>query len=93
MATTNGKIKVAISQDFLTAFSALPKKIQGKVDEFLCKFYDNPKSPGINYEKLHDCTDRKICSVRIDQTYRGGKDFLFCPRKTMPAIIGADTDE
>ena len=64
-------VKVAISQDFLSAFAALPKKIQGKVNEFLFKFYENPRAPGINYEKLHDGADRKICSVRIDQTYRG----------------------
>lgn len=62
---------VAISSDFLTAFAALPRKIQGKVTEFINKFRNNPKSPGINYEKLKDAADAKICSVRIDDTYRG----------------------
>lgn len=62
---------VAISSDFLTAFAALPRPIQGKVTEFINKFRNNPKSPGINYEKIHDATDKKICSVRIDDTYRG----------------------
>ena len=63
--------KVAISADFLTAFSELPRSIQGKVTEFINKFRNNPRSPGINYEKIENSTDKKICSVRIDDTYRG----------------------
>jgi len=63
--------KVAISADFLTAFAALPRQIQGKVTEFMNKFRNDPNSPGINYEKLNACRDKKICSVRIDNTYRG----------------------
>lgn len=62
---------VAISSDFLTAFAALPRQIQGRVSEFINKFRNNPQSPGINYEKIQDATDKKICSVRIDDTYRG----------------------
>ena len=65
------KATVAISEDFLTAFSELPKKIQGKVTDFINKFRNNPRSPGINYEKVHGALDKKICSVRIDDTYRG----------------------
>ena len=63
--------KVAISADFLNAFAALPRQIQGKVTEFMNKFRNDPTSPGINYEKLNACQDKKICSVRIDDTYRG----------------------
>ena len=63
--------KVAISADFLTAFAALPRQIQGKVTEFMNKFRNDPTAPGINYEKLNACQDKKICSVRIDDTYRG----------------------
>lgn len=62
---------VAISSDFLTAFAALPRHTQGKVTEFINKFRNNPKSPGINYEKIRDAADNKIYSVRIDDTYRG----------------------
>lgn len=62
---------VAISSDFLTAFAALPRKVQGKVTEFINKFRNNPRAPGINYEKIHAALDEKICSVRIDDTYRG----------------------
>ena len=63
--------KVAISADFLTAFAALPRQIQGKVTEFINKFRNNPQSPGINYEKITGGIDKKIWSVRIDETYRG----------------------
>ena len=62
---------VAISSDFLTAFANLPRQAQGKVTEFINKFRNNPISPGINYEKLHDAADKKMYSVRIDDTYRG----------------------
>lgn len=66
-----GNIRVAISSDFLTAFSRLPRQVQGKVTEFVNKFRNNPTSPGINYEKINSGMDGKICSVRIDNTYRG----------------------
>lgn len=62
---------VAISSDFLTAFAALPRYVQGKVTDFVNKFRNDPTSPGINYEKINDATDKKMCSVRIDDTYRG----------------------
>lgn len=64
-------IKVAISSDFLTAFARLPRQIQGKVTEFVNKFRNNPLSLGINYEKINSGIDKKIYSVRIDDTYRG----------------------
>lgn len=66
-----GKIKVAISSDFLTAFAKLPRQIQGKVTEFVNKFRNDPASPGINYEQLVCGRDKKMYSVRIDNTYRG----------------------
>lgn len=65
------KTTVAISSDFLTAFSKLPRQIQGKVTEFINKFRNNPYSNGINYEKINNAYDNKIWSVRIDKTYRG----------------------
>lgn len=64
-------VKVAISSDFLTAFASLPRKIQGKVTEFINKFRNNPTAPGIHYEKIRNAIDGKIWSVRIDDTYRG----------------------
>lgn len=62
---------VAISDDFFTAFSRLPKKIQGKTSDFLMKFRVNPRSRGINFEKISNGSDNKIWSVRIDDAYRG----------------------
>lgn len=64
-------VKVAISSDFLTAFARLPRQIQSKVTEFVNKFRNDPMSPGIHYEKLNSGIDKKIFSVRIDDTYRG----------------------
>jgi len=64
-------VKVAISSDFMNAFAAIPKKMQGKVLEFITKFRNNPTSPSINYEKISQVKDPTLRSVRIDQTYRG----------------------
>ncbi|MDR2561575.1 MAG: UvrD-helicase domain-containing protein [Holophagales bacterium] len=64
-------VTVALSSDFLTAFAALPRAIQSKVTDFINKFKNNPAAPGINYEKINGALDDKICSVRIDDTYRG----------------------
>lgn len=65
------KIKVAISSDFFKAFSAIPHGKQKKVREFIETFKENPKSPGINYEKINKAKDPNLHSVRIDQEYRG----------------------
>ncbi|MEY8239159.1 MAG: 3'-5' exonuclease [Cycloclasticus sp.] len=64
-------VKVAISQDFMMAFSQIPKKQQKKVMEFVTKFRHNPQSTGINYEKINDAKEKAYRSVRIDQDYRG----------------------
>jgi len=63
--------RVAIGSDFLTAFAKLPGKQQSKVGHFLEKFRSNPRSPGINYEKIQGADDGNLRSVRIDQAYRG----------------------
>ena len=67
----NNKPTVAISADFLTAYAALPRQKQGKVTEFFNKFRNDPMHPGINFEKINEGIDKNICSVRIDDTYRG----------------------
>lgn len=72
-------IKVAISSDFLTAFANLPRQVQGKVTEFVNKFRNNPISHGINYEKIKNGIDKKIYSVRIDNSYRG---IVACQQET-----------
>lgn len=64
-------IKLAISDDFLRAFAAVPRDRQQSVIQFLTKFRHNPTSSGINYEKIRDAADDAMRSVRIDQNYRG----------------------
>lgn len=66
-----GSVKVAMSDDFLKAFAAIPRDRQQAVIQFLTKFRHNPTSAGINYEKIRDAADNSMRSVRIDQNYRG----------------------
>src|SRR5438105_1302906 len=61
---------VAIASEFLDAFARIPRAQQRKVREFTEKFRANPKSSGINYEKIHAVKDDKVRTVRIDQKYR-----------------------
>ena len=62
---------IAFSIDFLKAYAALPKGIQGKVSNFFNKFQADPTAPGLNLEKIKTPYDEKLYSVRIDDTYRG----------------------
>jgi mRNA-degrading endonuclease RelE of RelBE toxin-antitoxin system len=62
--------KVAISSEFLEAFSRIPKSKQKKVREFINRFQNNPYSNSINYEKIHDVKDERVRTVRIDLSYR-----------------------
>lgn len=71
MAQGAERLQVAISQDFFTAFAAIPRAQQKKVNRFVSDFRDNPHSPGINYEKINDAAHSGYRSVRIDQEYRG----------------------
>lgn len=64
------KVKIAVADKFLDSFSALPRQIQVKVTDFMNKFRNNPRSTGINLEKLPYSQDNKIFSARIDDTYR-----------------------
>jgi superfamily I DNA/RNA helicase/mRNA-degrading endonuclease RelE of RelBE toxin-antitoxin system len=67
----NIPVKVAISQDFLSAFSKIQKQRQNRVLDFVNKFRSDPTRPGINYEKIKKAKDPNLRSVRIDDTYRG----------------------
>ncbi len=62
---------VWINDDFLTAFSRIPRSKQKKVRTFLSKFRANPKAPSINYEKINNVKDDQVRTVRIDGDYRG----------------------
>lgn len=63
-------MKVAISDDFLLAFSSVQKSHQKKVREFIELFRENPESNGINYHPVQKAKDPNLFSVRIDQAYR-----------------------
>ncbi|MBW4532471.1 MAG: hypothetical protein KME09_00890, partial [Pleurocapsa minor HA4230-MV1] len=66
----NHNIRIAIAADFLDAFSKLPKQTQAKTNSFISKFRQNPTSSGINYESIHNATDKNLKSVRVDGSYR-----------------------
>lgn len=62
---------VAIASEFLDAFARIPRAQQRKVREFTEKFRHDPRSSGINYEKIKDARDDKVRTVRIGIDYRG----------------------
>ena len=64
------RLTVALSNDFFKAFGRLPEKARGKVATFISKFRDNPRSPGLNYERIEGGKDPFIRSVRVDQDIR-----------------------
>lgn len=65
------KPKVALSQDFLFQLAKLPSSAQSKVLKWAVKFQADPKSPGINYEKINAARDPNLKSVRVDLDWRG----------------------
>jgi superfamily I DNA/RNA helicase len=62
--------RLAISDDFFDAYSRLPRNAQGKVSEFINRFRQDPTRPGLNYESIHDSSDKRMKSVRVDQAHR-----------------------
>ena len=64
-------VKIAIADTFLTAYAKLPETAKRHTSDFLVKFRSNPTSPAIHYEKIASKLDKKVWSVRIDDTYRG----------------------
>ncbi|MBD2247519.1 UvrD-helicase domain-containing protein [Nostoc sp. FACHB-888] len=79
----NHQPKLAISADFLDAFSRLPRQIQGKTNVFLEKFKKDPTSSSINYESISG-RDSRLKSVRIDLSYRA---IVFKPDKGNTYIL------
>jgi hypothetical protein len=64
------RLTVALSNDFFKAFGRLPDKAQGKVATFISRFRANPRSTGLNYERIEGGKDPFIRSVRVDQDIR-----------------------
>jgi hypothetical protein len=67
---SESRLTVALSNDFFKAFGRLPEKARGKVATFISKFRDNPRSPGLNYERIEGGKDPFIRSIRVDQEIR-----------------------
>ncbi len=64
-------VKVVIGDTFLESFARLPSQAQKHTSDFLVKFRSNPTSSAIHYEKIASKLDKKVWSVRVDDTYRG----------------------
>ncbi len=63
-------VKVAISADFLVAYSGIPRRAQKKLREFTRKFLADPTQSSINYERIAGMKDPKVRTVRIGLDYR-----------------------
>jgi len=63
--------KIAMSDDFLKSFAAVPRAQQQAVLTFVAKFRQNPLATGINYERIRDAADANMRSVRINDGIRG----------------------
>lgn len=63
--------KIAMSDDFLKSFAAVPRSHQQAVLTFVAKFRQNPMATGINYERINDAADANMRSVRINDNMRG----------------------
>ncbi|MCY1506132.1 ATP-dependent DNA helicase Rep [compost metagenome] len=64
-------LKIAMSDDFLKSFAAVPRSQQMAVLNFVAKFRQNPMATGINYERIRDAADPNMRSVRINDNMRG----------------------
>ena len=62
--------KIAISDDFLEAYSRVPRAQQRKVREFITRFQIDPTQHSINYEAIHGTQDDRVRTVRIGLDYR-----------------------
>lgn len=67
---TMNKPVVALGSDLMRSLLELPKKAQKHATTFLTKFQVNPRSSGINLERIANAADEKLYSARIDQRYR-----------------------
>ena len=67
---TMNKPVVALGSDLMSSLFDLPKKAQKHATAFLTKFQTNPRSSGINLERIVNAKDEKLYSARIDQRYR-----------------------
>jgi hypothetical protein len=64
-------VKIIVSNDVIKRMTRLPNAVQSKALEFMLKFQTDPRSPGINYERINAARDKNLRSVRIDKAHRG----------------------
>jgi len=70
MALLQNTFQVAIFDEFLDAFSRIPRAQQKKVSKFLRRFREDPTSASIHYESISSFADPNLRTVRIDLAYR-----------------------
>ena len=63
-------MRIFISDTFYDKLFKLNPTIQMKVLNFQRKFRENPKSPGLNLEKINKNNSNTMWSARVDNTYR-----------------------
>lgn len=64
------KYQLALAADFLSSFDRLERNTKNKVENFINRFQQNPKSKGINFERVQKARDKNIRLARIDRKYR-----------------------
>ena len=65
-----GRMKMAMSSDFLDAFARLPRSQQRGVRTLISRFNVDSTASGLNYERIRSARDPAMRSLRIDQGYR-----------------------
>lgn len=71
MSHAEPRIQVAIADTLFKSMQSLPANAQKPVYEFITKFRNNPRSPGIHYETIRNAREPNYRSVRITRDYRG----------------------
>ena len=62
--------RLVLTDDFLSSMAELDGVSMTMVVQFLRKFMRDPRSSGINYERLQGAKDKKVHSARINQAHR-----------------------
>jgi len=75
---------IALSSEFLQAFSNVQKSQQKQVREFIERFREHPDASGINYEQIKSAKGKDLYSVRINQAYRA---IVFHPANSQVYVL------
>lgn len=58
--------KILLSKDFYKSVDRLDPVIKAKVLKTMMQFQSDPNGSGLNLERLEDCADPRMCSIRVD---------------------------